>query len=128
MSSEVPLHQLRHAFWALAGFPLVAPPLAKTQIVRDSSLQRANLSLEFRVGKHQLCKGDSVRPDVLCVGGIYIVRVHERLLPPAFTKRNHSSFARRLVTVRRRARYAAGGGRGGLRGPRRRSGGGGGGL
>jgi len=36
--------------------------------------------------------------------------------PPAFIKRSHSSFARRLVTVRRRARYAAGGGGGGFGG------------
>jgi hypothetical protein len=78
--SEVPLHQLRHAFGALAGFPLVAPPLAETQIVRDSALQRANFSLEFRMGKHHLRKRDGVRPDVLCLGKIYIVRVHEWLL------------------------------------------------
>jgi hypothetical protein len=35
-------------------------------------LQRANFSLEFRVGKHQLRKRDGVRPDVLCLGKIYI--------------------------------------------------------
>jgi hypothetical protein len=73
--SKVPLDQLGHAFWALASFPLVAPPLAEIRIVRDSALQRANFSLEFRVGKHQLRKRDGVRPDVLCLGKIYVVRV-----------------------------------------------------
>jgi hypothetical protein len=80
--SEVRHDQLGHTFRALAGSPLVAPPLAETQIVRDSALQRANFSLEFRMGKHHLRKCDGMRPDVLCLGKIYIVRVHERLLPP----------------------------------------------
>src|SRR5438128_2550102 len=98
------LDQLGHAFRALAGFPLIAPLLAETQIVRDSALQRANFSLEFRVGKHQLRKRDGMRPDVLCLGKIYIVRVHESLLPPpAFRERRYSGLARRLVAVRRRA-------------------------
>ena len=64
------LDQLGHAFRALAGCPLVAPLLAEIQIVRDCALQRANFSLEFRVGKHQLRKRDGVRPDVLCLGKI----------------------------------------------------------
>jgi hypothetical protein len=34
------------------------------------------------MGKHHLRKCDGMRPDVLCLGKIYIVRVHERLLPP----------------------------------------------
>jgi hypothetical protein len=45
--SEVRLDQLGNTFRALAGSPLVAPPLAETQIVRDNALQRANFSLEF---------------------------------------------------------------------------------
>ena len=57
-------------------------PAAETHIVRDNALQRANFSLEFRIGKHHLRKCDGMRPDVLCLGKIYIVRVHERLLPP----------------------------------------------
>src|ERR1700738_1858423 len=80
--SEVRLDQLSHTFRALANSPLVAPPLAETQIVRDNALQRANFSLEFRMGKHHLRKCDGMRPDVLCLGKIYIVRVHERLHPP----------------------------------------------
>jgi len=79
--SEVRPDQLSHKFGALAGFPLVAPPLAETRIVRDSALQRANFSLEFGVGKHHLRKRDGVRPDLRCLRKIDIVRIHARLLP-----------------------------------------------
>jgi hypothetical protein len=88
--SEVRPDQSGYTFRALAGFPLVAPPLAETQIFRDSTLQRANFSLEFRVGKHHLRKRDGVRPDVLCLGKIYIVRVHERLLRPSALREYHA--------------------------------------
>jgi hypothetical protein len=47
--SEVRPDQPSHKFGAPAGFPLVAPLLAETRIVRDSALQRANFSLEFGV-------------------------------------------------------------------------------
>src|SRR5262245_9842056 len=81
--SEVRPDQLSHKCGALAYFPLVAPPLAETRIVRDSALQRANFSLEFGVGKHHLRKRDGVRPDLRCLGKIDIVRIHARLPPVA---------------------------------------------
>src|SRR5262249_37188014 len=101
--SEVRLNQLGHPFWALAGFPLIASPLAETHI-GDNALQRANFSLEFRMGKHQSCNRDGVWSAVLCPGKIYVVRVHERLLPPpAPAESNQGGLAGRRVAVRRRA-------------------------